>query len=73
VVVDFAIPTWRKGQGVLVAGLLGDAGIEILEGLALRAKKHLATGIVGIFDEPAEFPLKVGAANGHTVDRDALA
>src|SRR5208337_539359 len=72
-VVVLALAVGLKGQSVLVAGLLGDAGIEILEGLARGAKKHFAAGIVGIFFEAAEFPLKVSAAHSHTVDRDPLA
>src|SRR5271157_4663266 len=71
-VVGLALAMGLEGQRVWVAGLLGDAGIEILERLALRAIKHIATGIVGIFLQAVEFPLKVGAADRHTVNRDAL-
>lgn len=70
VVIDFAFALGSKRKRVLVAGLFGDAGIELLEGVAFGAEVNIAAGILGIADQAGEFAIEVAAAGGDGVDGD---
>src|SRR6267378_2434486 len=60
-------------QGVLVAGLFGDAGVEIFERIAFGGVEDVAAGIVGVGLETGEFALIETTADSEAVDGDAIA
>ena len=63
----------RIGQSVLIAGLFGDAGVELFHGGALGGEVDVAAGIVSVVHQAAEAALEIGAADGHAVDGDVVA
>src|ERR1700730_4329776 len=73
VIVEGAIRFgWRVGQGVLIAGFFGDAGIEFFHGAALGGEGHVAACVMGVVDNTAEAAVEIGAADGDAVDGDAV-
>src|ERR1700732_2863129 len=74
VVVERAIGSgWGIGQGVLIAGFFGDAGIEFFHGAALGREVDVASGIVSVIDQSTEAALEIGTADGHAVYGDLVA
>ena len=73
VIVESAIRSGGGlGQGVLIAGFFGDAGIEFFHGAALGSKVDIASGVMGVIDQAAEAAFEIGAADGDAIDGDAV-
>ena len=67
VVINLAFAFGSKSEGVLIASFFGDAGVELVEGIALSAVINIAAGVFGIADEAREFAIEVTAASGNGI------
>src|SRR5207245_4024243 len=63
----------RFTQRVLVAGLLGNTGIEFLYILALQPVIDVAARIVGVLGKPLKPTVEKSASHANTIDRDVVA
>src|SRR2546422_1165456 len=63
----------RVSQRVLVAGLLGNTGIEFLYILALQPVIDVAARIVGVLGKPLKPTVEKSASHANTIDRDVVA
>jgi hypothetical protein len=73
VIIDFSFAFWSKRQRVLIAGLFGDARVELVEAVAFRAVIGVTARILRIADQTSEFAVEVAAAGGNGVDRNVIA
>src|SRR5258708_17149186 len=62
VVIHRTFAPGRVRQRVLVARLFRDPRVKLGECVLLRPVINVASGIVGVVDQPVEFPLTIGAA-----------
>src|SRR5258707_10086675 len=66
------VASGHVGQGVLVAGLLRNLGIEPFHGTASGGVVDVAAGVACIIDEAGKFARGKAAADGQAVDGDIV-
>ena len=66
------VASGHVGQGVLVAGLFRDLGIEPFHGTASGGVVDVAAGVARVIDEAGKFARGKAAADGQAVDGDVV-
>src|ERR1700687_5055644 len=66
------VASGHVGQGVLMAGLFRDLGIESFQGAASRGVVDVAAGVARVIDEAGKFARGNAAADGQAVDGDVV-